>query len=140
MCFFLYFPENAMRNLQLAGLGLVIAGSFLPLVHVPLIGNWAYYELDPYLAVFCWIFCALALLGILKNRIFITRLAALLLSVLFIFTILAVKWKSMDFFSFLPLASWRSFAAGMVKLRWGWLAEFAGAALLLWPRISGNND
>ena len=117
----------------------MIAGSFLPLVKVPLIASWAYYALDARLAAFCWIISAFGLLGIFLNKTLMVRLAGILLLVLFLFTIMAVKWKSLDFFSFLPFASWQNYAANSVKLQWGWLIEFAGAFLLLWSGRSENN-
>jgi hypothetical protein len=53
------------------------------------------------------------------------------LIILFAFTILAVKFKSLDYFSFLPFKSWQESFAGIVKLSWGWFIEFSGAILLL---------
>ncbi|MGC4129953.1 MAG: hypothetical protein QM564_10490 [Bergeyella sp.] len=123
-----------MRNFQLIGVILVIIGSFLPLVHIPVIGNWNYYNIDEYLAVFCWILCLLALIGIAGNKSFLIKVSAILLIMHFIFTIIAVKFKSLDFFSFLPFNSWKEFAAGMVKLKWGWLLEFSGAGILLFSK------
>jgi len=123
-----------MRNFQLIAFILVIAGSFLPLVHVPVVGNWNYYDIDKYLAVFCWILCLLAIIGIMKNKPFLIKFSAVLMILLFIFTIIAVKFKSLDFFSFLPFSSWKEFAAGMVKLKWGWFLEFSGAMILLFSK------
>lgn len=120
-----------MKNIQLIGFLLVVAGSFLPLVHVPVIGNWNYWKIDSSLAIMCWILAVVSLLGIVLNSIKATRISAIILIILFIFTIAAVKFKSLDFFSFLPFKSWANFAADMVKLKWGWLLEFSGAALLL---------
>jgi hypothetical protein len=56
-----------MKNIQLLGLILVVAGSFLPLVHVPIIGNWNYWKLDHSLAIICWIFSAGALFWYCKQ-------------------------------------------------------------------------
>lgn len=123
-----------MRNLQLIGLILVVAGSFLPLVHIPLIGNWNYYQIDKSLAVICWILSAVALAGIVLNRTSLVKTTAVLLLILFGFTLVAVRFQSLDFFSFLPFASWKEFAAGMVKLKWAWLLEFSGAILMLFSK------
>jgi len=123
-----------MRNFQLIGAILVIAGSFLPLVHVPVIGNWNYFDIDKYLAAFCWILCLLAIIGIMKSKSLLIHVSTILLILLFVFTIIAVKFKSLDFFSFLPFHSWKEFAAGMVKLKWGWFLEFSGALILLFAK------
>lgn len=122
-----------MKNIQLLGLLLVAVGSFLPLVHVPIIGNWNYWKLDHYLAITCWILSACALFGIVNNSVKIVRTFAFLLIVLFIFTLVAVKLQSLEYFSFLPFKSWREVFAGVVKLKWGWIVEFLGAFLMLIP-------
>lgn len=120
-----------MKNIQIIGLILVIAGSFLPLVHIPIIGNWNYFDVDHNLAIFCWVFSAFALLGIFGNKKKLVQFSAVLLILLFIFTIVAIKFKSMDYFSFLPFKNWQEVAAGSVKLSWGWLFEFLGAVIML---------
>lgn len=122
-----------MKNIQLLGLLLVAVGSFLPLVHVPIIGNWNYWKLDHYLAITCWILSACVLFGIVNNSVKIVRTFAFLLIVLFIFTLVAVKLQSLEYFSFLPFKSWREVFAGVVKLKWGWIVEFLGAFLMLIP-------
>ena len=120
-----------MKNIQLIGLILVVVGSFLPLVHVPLIGSWNYFGVDHYLAIFCWISSGIGFIGFLMNRQFLVKFSAIFLLLLFVFTIIAVKFKTLDFFSFLPFNSWKDVAAGMVKLKWGWFLEFSGAILML---------
>lgn len=120
-----------MRNIQLLGLISVVAGSFLPLVKLPLIGNWNYWKVDHNLAIFCWFLCALALAGILMNKQKLVKISGLILLSLFIFTIVAIKFKSLDYFSFLPFKSWQESFAGIVKLSWGWILEFTGAILLI---------
>ncbi len=129
-----------MKNIQLLGLVLVIIGSFLPLVHVPVIGNWNYWKVDHYLAIACWIFSGLALLGIVNGIQKLVKTSAVLLIVLFTFTILATKYQAFSYFSFLPFKSWTETLASTVKLKWGWFAEFAGAFILLFfSKASKNN-
>ena len=123
-----------MKNLQLLGLVLVVVGSFLPLVHVPIIGNWNYWQLDHYLAIFCWIFCACAVFGIANNRSVLVNTFAVFLLILFVFTLFAVKYQASSYFSFLPLKSWTNVLAGTVKLQWGWLIEFFGALIMLFAK------
>lgn len=125
-----------MRNIQLLGLLLVVVGSFLPLVHVPIIGNWNYWKLDHYLAIACWIFAACAVFGIVNNNAKIVRFFGVLLIILFSFTLVAVKMQSLDYFSFLPFKSWRETFAGIVKLKWGWIVEFSGALIMILARSS----
>ena len=120
-----------MKNLQLLGLILVVVGSFLPLVHVPIIGNWNYWQLDHYLAIFCWIFCGCALFGIVNNRAKLVNIFAVFLLILFVFTLFAIKYQASSYFSFLPFKSWTKALAGTVKLQWGWAFEFLGALMML---------
>jgi hypothetical protein len=126
-----------MKNIQLLGLLLVIIGSFLPLVHVPVIGNWNYWKLDHSLAIACWVFSAFALFGIVNNSARMTRISAILLIALFIFTLFAIKVQALQYFSFMPFKSWRETLAGVVKLRWGWIVEFLGAFLMIFTK---NNN
>lgn len=120
-----------MRNIQLLGLILVVAGSFLPLVHVPVIGNWNYWKLDHFLAIACWVFAAGALFGIVNNSTKIARIFALLLVLLFLFTLFAVKFQAAQYFSFMPFKLWQDKLAGIVKLKWGWIVEFLGAFIII---------
>ncbi len=127
-----------MKYIQLLGLLLVVVGSFLPLVHIPVIGNWNYWKLDHYLAIICWILSACALFGIVNQSVRIVRLFAMLLLILFVFTLMAVKFQSLEYFSFLPFKSWRETFAGIVKLRWGWIVEFAGAFIMMMAVKNAN--
>ena len=120
-----------MKNLQLIGLFLVVAGSFLPLVRIPIIGNWNYWKVDNTLAVAVRGFSLLMLVFILINKTKFVRIIAFLMILLFVFTIVAIKLKSLDYFSFLPFKSWQSTFAGIVKLSWGWFIEFLGVTLIL---------
>jgi hypothetical protein len=124
-----------MKNIQLLGVILVVAGSFLPLVHIPVIGNWNYWKLDHSLAVICWVLSAAALFGIVNNHAKIARISAILLVILFLFTLFAVKFQASQYFSFMPFKSWQDKLAGIVKLRWGWVAEFSGALIII---FTGN--
>jgi hypothetical protein len=114
-------------------------GSFLPLVHVPIVGNWNYWKLDHYLAVTCWVLSAFALFGVVNNRIKVVRIFAVLLVLWFILTLAAVKFQSLQYFSFLPFKSWQETFAGVVKLRWGWIVEFLGAFIMIFSKNSNQN-
>lgn len=129
-----------MKNIQLLGLLLVVVGSFLPLVHVPIVGNWNYWKLDHFLAIACWILSACALFGIVNNSAKIVRSSAVLLILLFILSLIAIKVQSLDYFSFLPLKSWRETFAGVVKLKWGWAIEFLGAFLMIFAKNNKVNN
>ncbi len=120
-----------MKKLQLIGLFLLVAGSFLPLVHIPIVGNWNYWKVDHTLAAMVWGFSLLTLVFILIEKRKWVKIMAFIMILLFVFTIVAVKLKSLDYFSFLPFKSWQSTFAGIVKLSWGWFIEFLGVAIIL---------
>lgn len=137
----MYFGISVlMKNIQLIGLVLVVIGSFLPLVHVPIIGNWNYWQVDHYLAIICWILSALALFGMMNGYQKLVRINAVLLIILFAFTIFATKYQAFSYFSFLPFKSWTETLASTVKLKWGWIVEFAGAFILMFEskRVKNN--
>lgn len=129
-----------MKNIQLLGLLLVVVGSFLPLVHVPIIGNWNYWKLDHSLAIACWVLSACAFFGIVNNSAKIARTFAVLLILLFILSLIAIKVQSLDYFSFVPFKSWRETFAGVVKLKWGWAIEFLGAFLIIFSKNNKVNN
>lgn len=120
-----------MKNIQLLGVILVDVGSFLPLVHLPIIGNWNYWNVDHYLASACWLLSALALVAIINNKFKLARNMGVLLVLLFSFTLFAVRYESSSYFSFLPFQSWKNTFASIVKLQWGWVVEFVGAFIII---------
>lgn len=136
--YFLYFSgiNLAMKNVPLVGCLLVFAGSFLPLVHIPLVGNWGYWKLDHTMAIMVWSVSCVALASILFNKVKLTRILAIILLFLFAITLFAIKAKSLNFFSFIPFKGLQNTMAGIVKLSWGWLFEFSGALLML---LAKNN-
>lgn len=120
-----------MKNIQLIGVILVVVGSFLPLVHIPIIGNWNFWKVDQRLAIMCYLLAAMALGGIATNKTRFVKIIGVLLLFLFLFTVLATKYQAFNYFSFLPFKSWTEALAGTVKLKWGWAVEFLGAIMML---------
>jgi hypothetical protein len=120
-----------MKDLQLLGIAIVLLGSFLPLVHVPVIGNWNYWKLNNYLAVFCWMLCLVAVYGIFGDHSALVKSLGFVLIIFFLFTMAAVKYQTSSYFNFLPFKSWTKAMAGTVKFQWGWIVEFAGAFIIL---------
>lgn len=141
MRFFLYIGKTVfkMKITQYFALFLVIAGSFLPLVHIPIIGNWNYFKIDSSLAFLVWGFSLIALIGIIFDKLKIVKTTATILLLIFVFTIFAIKFKSLNYFSFLPFKSWQESFAGIVKLSWAWILEFSGAFLLLTLKNNKQN-
>ena len=87
--------------------------------------------MDHTLAVILWGFSLSALVFTLIDKTKWVRIMAFSMILLFAFTIVAIKLKSLDYFGFLPFKSWQSTFAGIVKLSWGWFIEFLGAVVIL---------
>lgn len=117
--------------IQYFALFLVFIGSFLPLVHVPILGNWNFWETDTYLASSFWAICLLCLLGIAFNHTKVMTIGALIIVIHVAFSMFAIRYQTNDFFAFIPFAKLKSIAAGMVTLKWGWIVILLGAVLLL---------
>ena len=120
-----------MKNLQLIGVILVVVGSFLPLVHVPIIGNWNFWKLDQRLAMMCYLLAAVALGGIAANQRKFVKIIGGILLILFAFTVFATKYQAFSYFSFLPFKSWTESLSATITLKWGWAVEFLGAFIML---------
>ena len=137
--FFVYWHFKIMKSLPFIGIALVIIGSFLPLAHIPFIGNWDYWNVHSGLAIICWILTILALPSVIFGKKRYTIIIGILLIILFSFTIYAIRHQSESFFSFLFFDKWIKGASSIVKIQWGWGVLYLGAALLA---ISGflNNQ
>lgn len=135
MRFFLYLGKERIMKIipyiQYFALFLVFIGSFLPLVHVPILGNWNFWETDHYLAISFWAICLLCLLGIVFKHSKVVMIGAVLLFVHLAFSMYAVRYQTNDFFSFIPIAKLKNLATGMVTLKWGWQVILIGAVVLL---------
>lgn len=119
-----------MKSIQLVAWAIILAGSFLPLVHIPLVGNWNYWQIDHVLALVCWVFCFFSLTGIVSGKILLVRFSAVFLILHFTFSIFAVRYQTYRFFDFIPVVSWQTKASEMVQFSWGWLLEYSGAVAL----------
>ncbi len=131
MHFFVSWQNEIMKTILLVAWALILAGSFLPLVHIPLVGNWNYWQIDHVLALVCWVFCLFSLAGIVSGKILLVRFSAVFLILHFTFSIFAIRYQAYRFFDFIPVVSWQKEVSEMVQLSWGWLLEYTGAVALL---------
>ncbi|NAW50998.1 hypothetical protein GNY06_06315 [Elizabethkingia argentiflava] len=129
-----------MKKVALAGCLLVLIGSFFPLVHIPLIGNWNYWKLDQGLSIIVWSLTLAAFVSILLDKVRFSRIFGIVLLVLFVVTLYAIKSKSIDFFSFIPLKKIRNVMVDLVKPSWGWFIEFIGVFLILLAKNNKNKS
>jgi hypothetical protein len=129
------FTTNKMRirnYLGIAGSLMVIAGALSPMLRIPVIGNWNYWDLEPVLAGTVLTLAGLGLIGAAFNKPSVLRFCGWGALVIVLFTLVAVYFKVNDFFSFIPLKKLATAAAGLVRYRLtGWLLLFAGSILMV---------
>lgn len=123
-----------MKVQGIIGAVIMAVGGMCPLVHVPIMGNWNYFGIDQSLGIIFYVIVVLALLAAFINKPGLMRFTGWTAVVFVILTLLAVWFKSHDYFSFIHFKKLINLASGMVKYKWGWLVILAGALLLMTVR------
>ena len=109
-------------------------GGICPLLRVPIMGNWNYFDLDQRLAIAFYVLVVIALLGALTKKAGLIRFAGWAAVVLVAITFVGIYFKTQGSFSFLHFKGLINRASGLVKYKWGWLPVFAGILTLLTVR------
>ncbi len=123
---------TAKNYTGLLGVLLVIVGGMCPMLKVPILGNWNYWEIDTVLATIVYTLCAIALLAGVTRKQGLLRWCGWSLLVMLIFTLTAVYFKANDYFSFIPMKKLAAAATRMIKFQWlGWSLMFAGALIMI---------
>lgn len=123
-----------MRIQGIIGAVLMGVGGICPLLRVPVIGNWNYFDLDQRLAIAFYVLVVIALLGAFIGKAGVIRFAGWAAVVLVAITFVGIYFKTHDSFGFLHFKGLISRAAGLVKYKWGWLPVFAGILALITVR------
>ncbi|MFA5244195.1 MAG: hypothetical protein WC380_02755 [Pedobacter sp.] len=123
----------SFKNLAgITGALLVIAGGLLPMLRLPIIGNWNYWDIDTSLAVIVYSLALLALIAAAGNKNGLLKFCGWALLFLLIFTFAAVQFKATDYFSFIPFKKLAAIASKIVQIRWtGWSTIFAGSIIII---------
>jgi hypothetical protein len=123
---------TAKNYTALLGVILVIVGGMCPMLHIPIIGNWNYWDIDTVLASIVYTLSAIALLAAISRKQSLLRYCGWLLLLVVLFTLTAVYFKVNDYFSFIPLKKIAAAASRMIRFRWlGWGLMFAGAFIII---------
>lgn len=123
---------TAKHYTSLLGVLLVIVGGMCPMLRVPILGNWNYWEIDTVLATIVYTLCAIALLASVTRKQGLLRWCGWSLLLMLVFTLTAVYFKANDYFSFIPMKKLAAAAARMIKFQWlGWGLMFAGAFIVI---------
>jgi hypothetical protein len=120
-----------MKIQGIAGAALMAAGGMCPLIRLPVIGNWNFFDLDVTIASVFYLVVLLAFIGSFVDRAKLIRICGWLGIVLVLVTLAGVYLKSHDAFSFIHFKKVIDFAAGVVKYKWGWFVILAGALMLI---------
>ncbi|MEJ7778152.1 MAG: hypothetical protein WKF68_01075 [Daejeonella sp.] len=123
---------TAKNYLALLGVILVIAGGMCPMLRIPIIGTWNYWDIDTVLASIVYTLAAIALIACVSRKQGLLRACGWSLMLMLIFTLGAVYFKVNDYFSFIPLKKLAAAASGMIHFRWlGWGLMFVGTLIII---------
>ncbi len=123
---------TAKNYTGLLGVILVLVGGMCPMLRVPILGNWNYWDIDTVLASIVYTLSAIALLAAVTRKQSLLRFCGWLLLLMLVFTLTAVYFKANDYFSFIPLKKLAAAASRMIKFKWlGWGLMFAGAFIII---------
>lgn len=123
-----------MRTQGIVGAVLMAVGGMCPLVHVPIKGNWNYFDLDQTLAITFYVLVVVGLIGAFATRAGLVKFAGWAGIAVVAITLAGVYFKAHDSFGFLHFKKVVNFAAGLVKYKWGWFVILAGAFILITVR------
>ena len=123
---------KSVNYLGLLGSILIIAGGLSPMLHLPIIGNWNYYDIDVSLASIVMTLAVLGLVASLINKPGLLRFSGWAALIVILFTLAAVYFKVNDYFSFIPLKKLAAAASRIVHYRWtGWVLLLTGAVFII---------
>jgi hypothetical protein len=121
---------KSVNYLGLLGSILIIAGAVSPMLHIPIIGNWNYYDIDVALASIVMTFAALGIIASVINKKGLLRFSGWASLIVILFTLVAVYFKVNDYFSFIPFKKLAAVASRIVHYRWiGWILLITGAVV-----------
>lgn len=118
--------------MTLFGALLVIAGGMSPMLRVPVVGNWNYWDIDLVLASIVFVLAASGLLSAILKKPGLAKFSGWGVLIVVLFTLIAVYFKVNDYFSFIPFKKLARLASNMIHYKWlGWLALLCGSAIMI---------
>ena len=122
-----------MRNYTgLSGTLLVVAGVFSPMLRIPIIGNWNYFDIDTALASIVLTLAVLGILASVMNKSGLLRFSGWAALIVVVFTLAAVYFKVNDYFAFIPFKKMAAAAVRIIHYQWiGWGLLAAGSVLMI---------
>ncbi|WP_395626932.1 hypothetical protein [Daejeonella sp.] len=127
--------------LGILGALMVIGGGFSPMLHIPIIGNWNYWDIDTVLASVVYALATLALFAAAGGKFGLLRFCGWALIIVLTFTFVAVYFKVTNYFSFIPLKKLAAAASSIIKYRWlGWGLILSGALIMIFFSKKNKNS
>ena len=118
--------------LGLFGALLVLAGGMSPMLRIPIIGNWNYWDIDVVLATIVFGFAAAGLLASIIKKPGLLRFSGWAIFIVVLFTLIAVYFKVNDYFTFIPFKKLAAAATRVVRYQWlGWIMIISGSLLMI---------
>ncbi|WP_432713403.1 hypothetical protein [Pedobacter sp.] len=127
-----------MKPQGIIGSVIMAAGGLCPLLHVPILGNWNYFDVDIRLAIVFYVLVLAGLIGAFTQKAGLLKFAGWATIVLVLISLAGIYFKVHDTFNFIHFKKAINFAASMVKYKWGWFVIVAGALLLVTVRRPAN--
>ena len=111
---------------------LVFAGGMSPMLRIPVLGNWNYWDIDLVLASMVFALATTGLLGGVLRKPGLSRYSGWGILLVLTFTLVAVYFKVNDYFSFIPLKKLARIATDMVHYQWmGWIIILFGSLVII---------
>jgi len=123
-----------MKYQGILGAVVMAAGGLCPLLRVPVLGNWNYFDVDQRLAILFYILIVAGLIGAFLQKPDLIRFSGLAVIVLVLVSLAGIYFKVHDSFSFIQFKKVINLAAGLVKYKWGWFVIITGALLMVMVR------
>jgi hypothetical protein len=120
-----------MKTQGIIGSVVMAAGGLCPLLHVPVLGNWNYFDVDQRLAIIFYVFVLAGLIGSFIQKPGVVKFAGWATIVLVLISLAGIYFKVHDSFSIIHFKKAINFAANLVKYKWGWFVILAGALILI---------
>lgn len=121
----------SVKNQGIAGAAIMAIGGFCPLLRVPVMGNWNYFDVDLRLAAAFYIIVLIGFVGAFLQKPSVLRFAGWAALFLVAISLAGIYLKVHDTFSFIRFKKLITLAAGTVKYKWGWFVIVAGALVLI---------
>lgn len=123
---------KSINYLGLLGSLLIIAGWMSPMLKLPIVKYWNYWDLDTSLASVVMVLAILGIIASVVNKAGLLRFSGWATLAVVLLTLVGVYFKIHDSFSFIPFKKLANVAMGLVKYRWtGWILLFIGSALMI---------